>query len=205
MSIDLSNEKFENKPQKSYPVEGIHVTEILSFSLENAKNGNPVISAVFLQKDVEGTPEHIEKFPASDKVKPGKKMSPLDMSLSKLIKIINAIENNDEAHKKYQASNLEQFVDMLNSSITGKEYKQKFSGEQILSSKGNLFVKTRIPFSYDKIAENLYVSPSDSKLTFNKDNKYDFIFYKNISINDIQSPLNMEDLGSQEIKNDLPF
>lgn len=163
----------KNTNQKVYPQVGIFETEILGFELGESKSGEPVIIGKFLQVDTDG--EHIEQFPASEEIKPGKEYSPLDLTLSKLQHIAKACIG--KAADSLSGENLEEFVNNLNAALAGKVYRQKFVGEEKKSSKGNIFVITRIPLE-KPMAESIDVPKEVSKLVFNPSNPKDLKKYE---------------------------
>lgn len=181
--INLGQVKSGN--QKVYPQAGVFDTEILGFEMGTSKTGDPVIVGKFVQTSTDG--EHIEQFPASTDVKPGKEYSPLDLSLSKIQHIAKACIGKEADN--LSGENLQQFVDNLNQALAGKIYRQKYVGEEKKSSKGNIFIITRIPLN-KPMAESIDVPKDMSNLIFNPANPKDLKKYEETS-----SPIPAHGLG----------
>jgi hypothetical protein len=164
--INLGQAKSGN--QKVYPQPGVFETEILGFEVGESKSGEPVIIGKFVQVDTDG--EHIEQFPASTDVKPGKEYSPFDLTLSKLHHIARACIGREADN--LSGENLQEFVANLNKALAGKVYRQKYVGEEKRSSKGNIFIITRIPLERP-MAESIDIPKEVSKLVFNPSNPKD--------------------------------
>ncbi len=99
-----------------------------------------------------------------------------EMSLRKVKHIVTKVTKEENIKP---ASNADQFVAMLNSLTKGKELRVKFVGREYLNSNGEVKEAAEIglpDFAEAVIdgAEYPVVSDEDTKLTYDKNNQYDF-------------------------------
>lgn len=102
----------------------------------------------------------------------------MKMSLSKIKHITTKITTEEKFASKNPAD-LEEMVEHLNDLTRGETYRQKFTGEEYINSKGEVKEKATIGLpdfaeAIQEGAEYPVVPASESKLTFDKNNQYDF-------------------------------
>lgn len=169
---NLNDVKETTGKGKSYIKPGVWEVQIVGFNLTQANNGNDVIETTFI--DPKTKAEHLERFPASSEVTAGKERSPLQMSLAKIKHIAKRIVPEDVI-QLLQGETLEELVESFNTNLVGITYRQKFSGEQKQGQNG-MYDIARIPFPSDNypMAEGLEVPFTQTALSFDKENPYDY-------------------------------
>lgn len=179
--INLNNvkETTGNGSSVRYISPGIKDVQILGFEKIIANNQNEVIKGVLV--DFNTDEQHEEMYPTTQEVKPGKQKSALDISLIKLRHICRACLNAEEFETLWTSEfeTLDSLVETLNSYLVGKKYRQKFTGEEKMSQRGNIYAIARVPLpnGSNPMAENINVPIEKSQLSFDKNNINDYKKY----------------------------
>lgn len=149
---------------------GVREVTIESFNAMLNKNGNKVIEVTF--RTVDGAEGLVEQMPASDVIKEGGKKAPLEMTLVKIRHIARAIVG-EEGLVELTANSEEEFIAKLNSNLCNKPYRQKFSGQEVISN-GKSWDKAVIPMPSPSNPMAEPISTEPTQLKYDKNNAYDY-------------------------------
>lgn len=139
---------------------------------KSANKGTPFIAVHLVT--VEGDKQNIEPRQFEFYMSEGA----MKMSLSKIKHIVTKITTEEKWASK-NPEDIDEMVDHLNDLTRGETYRQKFIGEEYENSNGEVKEAARIGLpefaeAIQEGAEYPVVPESESKLVFDKDNKYDF-------------------------------
>lgn len=166
-----------------YITPGISEVTITSFESKNNRFDDPIIEVTF--KTVDGTSSLVEELTAKTEAKDGKK-SPMDMTMIKLRHIARAIIG-EENLGLLNGTNMEEFIAACNTHLTNKPYRQKFAGQEIISN-GKSWDKALVPLpGKEAMAEPLSVEVS--KLTYDKNNSYDYRKKATVTVSAMAGPI----------------
>jgi len=149
---------------------GVKEVTIESFKAMLNKYDNKVIEVSF--RTVDGGEGLVEQMPASEVIREGGKKSPLEMTLVKIRHIARAIIG-EEGLADLTATSEEEFIAKLNEHLCNKPYRQKFSGQEVISN-GKSWDKAVVPMPSpsNPMAEPIGTEPT--QLRYDKNNAYDY-------------------------------
>lgn len=184
---------------------GIH--EVLILGQELITPDDPSKSKYVLVKfaNAEATREVSIKFYINDILGDGKTKTALDISLSNLKHIANNCDLTDAEKARIKGNDKYELLKSMISACIGKEYRQKFTGEEYLDKNGQVQVKVGIGFP--NFAESIKVPRTESKLLFKENDNYD---YKRLPVQP-KTEVNLPEFFSEKptvekkTDDDLPF
>jgi len=150
---------------------GVHEVVIDSFEFgKNARTDREIIT--IKHRTTDGSAQLSSELPASTEVAEGKKQAPIDMTIIKLRHIARAIIG-EEGLVNLTASSVDELVQKLNEFLANKPYRQKFSGEEVISN-GKSWDKAIIPLPSPKSPMAEPITEGATTLTYDKSNPYDY-------------------------------
>lgn len=174
MSNLFSNENVEEKTggQGKYIYPGIYdniiIKEVTSGTSKN--KGTPYVQvSMYTEDGGENNSKEFEFYMTENAA---------DMSKSKLKHIATKVAKAEEFNS-IKANNIDEYAQALDKIMKGKRLRMKFTGEQYENAQGDVkdVAKIGLPVFAEAIEEGAEyppVSKEDSKLTFDKNNQWDY-------------------------------
>lgn len=170
---EVQEETRGNGGSQTYIYPGIrHNVIIAKWAQGKSSLGTPFIAVHLVTK--EGKEANVEPKAFEFYVSP----AAMEMSLQKIKHIVTKV-TTVKAWESKEPANLEEMIEHLNDISKGESLRMKFTGEEYKNSAGDIKEAARIGLpdfaeAIQEGAEHPPVADEDTKLTFDKNNKYDF-------------------------------